>query len=76
MVNTKNVVCYAPKNGGRPENFSVETIKHPDGVMVMKKESTKQKKTFSNYSCLIFQLAAQNLIPVRGDLMRDRVKKV
>ena len=34
LVNSKNVVCYAPKNGGRPENFSVESVKHPDGVMV------------------------------------------
>ena len=34
LVNTKNVVCYSPKNGGRPANFSVETVKHPDGVMV------------------------------------------
>ena len=35
LVNTKNVVCYAKKNGGRPDNFSVETVKHPDGVMVI-----------------------------------------
>ena len=30
----QELVCYAPKNGGRPDNFSVETVKHPDGVMV------------------------------------------
>ena len=34
LVNTKNVMCYAPRRGGRPEGFSVETVKHPDGVMV------------------------------------------
>lgn len=34
LVNTKNVLCYAPRRGGRPEGFSVETVKHPDGVMV------------------------------------------
>ena len=34
LVNTKNVVCYSRKNGGRPENFTIETVKHPDGVMV------------------------------------------
>ena len=34
LVNTKNVLCYSAKNGGRPENFSIETVKHPDGVMV------------------------------------------
>ena len=34
LVNTKNVLCYAPARGGRPDNFSVETVKHPDGVMV------------------------------------------
>ena len=26
LVNTKNVVSYAPKNQGRPENFSVDTV--------------------------------------------------
>ena len=34
IVNSKNVLCYAPKFGGRPQDFSVETVKHPDGVMV------------------------------------------
>ena len=34
LVNSKNVLCYSPKNSGRPENFCVETVKHPDGVMV------------------------------------------
>ena len=34
MVNSRNVLCYAPRGQGRPENFSIETVKHPDGVMV------------------------------------------
>ena len=36
LVNTRNVLCYAPKRDGRPEIFSVDTIQHPDGVMVQK----------------------------------------
>ena len=34
LVNSRNVLCYAPRGQGRPENFSIETVKHPDGVMV------------------------------------------
>ena len=34
LVNSKNVLCYSPRGQGRPENFSIETVKHPDGVMV------------------------------------------
>ena len=33
VVNSKNVLCYAPKGQGTPENFSIETVKNPDGVM-------------------------------------------
>ena len=34
LVNSKNVLCYSPRGQGRPEGFSIETVKHPDGVMV------------------------------------------
>ena len=34
VVNSKNVVCYAPSKMGRPSNFCIDTVKHPDGVMV------------------------------------------
>lgn len=34
LVNSRNVLCYSPRGQGRPDNFSIETVKHPDGVMV------------------------------------------
>ena len=34
LVNSKNVLCYAPRRQGRPDNFNIETVKFPDGVMV------------------------------------------
>lgn len=32
-VNTKNVICYSEKRGGRPEDFCIDVTKHADSVM-------------------------------------------
>ena len=32
-VNTKNVICYSERRGGRPEEFTIDTTKHAASVM-------------------------------------------
>ena len=32
-VNTKNIICYSEKMGGRPEDFCIDITKHAASVM-------------------------------------------